>query len=184
MTGYVSLLRGINVGGNKIIKMEALRALHEELGLAGAQTLLQSGNVVFASNEADAAALARRIKDGIRRRFALDVEIMLRRAAELDRILRRNPFPEEGRRDPSHLLVMFLAAPPKADAKAALASAEVAPERLEIIGSEVFLYYPNGIGRSKLTGTLIEKRLGIAGTARNLNTLAKLLEMAQALETG
>jgi uncharacterized protein (DUF1697 family) len=182
MTTFVSLLRGINVGGNKQIRMELLRAVYESLGLAAVRTHLQSGNVVFREDERGAARLPARLEHAIEKRFAFRPAVVVRTGAELREVVGRNPFPDEAERDPSHLLVMFLAAPPRKPAEARLAEANVGPEKFRLSGRELYLYYPNGVGRSKLTNAVIEKRLATVGTARNWNTVTKLLELVEALE--
>ena len=95
-----------------------------------------------------------------------------------------HPFGDTAARDPSHLLVMALDGKPRAGAKAALAEAYSGPEQIEIVGADVYITYPNGIGRSKLTNALLEKHLGVAGTARNWNTVVKVLELAEAIGKG
>jgi uncharacterized protein (DUF1697 family) len=178
---YAALLRGINVGGNKIIKMEALRALCEALGLAGAQTLLQSGNVVFQSGEADRAKLARRIEGGIEKKFGFEARVVLRSSADLRRVIRENPFAGGKERNPSLLHVMFLEARAATKSFEALRSGFSGPEEMHIAGEELYLYYPHGAGRSKLTNDFIQRKLQVTGTSRNWNTVGKLLEMAETL---
>lgn len=182
MTVFVSLLRGINVGGNKTVAMAALKALYESLGLEGARTLLNSGNVVFATTEKDRAKLARKIEAAIEKEFGFRPAVMLRDAVALKEIVAQNPFPDVAKRDPGHLVVMFLASRPGKDAPKRLAAAYDGPEEIRIAGEDAYITYPNGIGRSKLTNALLEKQLGVAGTARNWNTVTKLLEMIEATE--
>jgi len=175
----VSLLRAVNVGGRSI-KMDALRAIHESLGLSEVQTLLQSGNVVFATKDNDRARLAKAIEDAIETECGFRSAVMLRDAAALRKIVKENPFPAEAETDPGHLVVMFLAAKP--DKGARIAAAYSGPEEIRIEGDNAYLTYPNGIGKSKLTNALLEKHLGVAGTARNWNTVTKLLALAESLE--
>jgi len=183
MTSYVALLRGINVGGNKSIPMARLKSLFESLGFAPARTHLNSGNVIFAA-EGKAGTLARLIGDAIKAEFGFRPAVVLRSAAELKRVVAKNPFGDTAARDRSHLLVMALDGKPMAGAKAALAEAYSGPEQIEIVGADVYITYPNGIGRSKLTNALLEKHLGVAGTARNWNTVVKVLELAEAIGKG
>lgn len=182
MTSYVAFLRGVNVGGNKTIPMAALKSLFESLGLARAKTHLNSGNVIFASKEKDRAKLSRRIGEAINAEFGFRPTIVLRNIAELKRVIAKNPFAEMAARDPRHLLLMALEGKPKAGAKAALAEAYSGAEEIAIAGADVYITYPNGIGRSKLSNALLEKHLGVAGTARNWNTLLKVLEIAEKIE--
>ena len=185
MTVYVSMLRAVNVGGSGLIKMEALREAYEAIGLAEVRTLLQSGNVVFRSGLTDRARLVKRIMQEIERRFDLQIEVILRTLAEVASIVDRGPVLSP-RADKSKLLVMFLASVPDAAAQAALKKwhkDKALKEMLELRGPEIYLYYPDGVGRSKLTSGVIENKLDTAGTARNWNTLVKLVEVGRSLET-
>jgi uncharacterized protein (DUF1697 family) len=176
---FVSFLRGINVGGKSQIPMEALRALYRSLGFPSVKTHLNSGNVIFAApGRVGAAALAKRIEGAIEKEFGFRPAVMLRTPAELDDTLAHNPFREEEASDPSRLLVMFLAAAAAKDAAQRLGRASDGPEKIEVGKRETYLYYPNGIGRSKLTTALLERHLGTAGTARNWRTVSKVREMA------
>jgi uncharacterized protein (DUF1697 family) len=183
MTIYVSMLRAVNVGGTSRIKMEALKAVYESMGLEDVHTLLASGNVVFRSGLTDRAALVKRIMQEIERRLDLHVEVILRTLAEVESIVERGPVLSP-RADMSKLLVMFLSAPPDAADQASLAKAHKGPEMIEMRGPEIYLYYPEGIGRSKLTNAVIEAKLRRSGTSRNWNTLTKLVEVGRALESG
>jgi len=183
MTVYVSMLRAVNVGGTSVIKMDALRAVYEGMGLMDVRTLLASGNVVFRSGLKDRAQLVKRIMQEIERRFGLQVEVVVRTLAELESLVERGPVLSP-RADTAKLLVMFLAGVPDAAAQAALVKwhkDSKLPEMLELRGPEIYLYYTNGVGRSKLTNAVIENKLGVAGTSRNWNTLAKLIEVGRAL---
>jgi uncharacterized protein (DUF1697 family) len=184
MTVYVSMLRAVNVGGSSRIKMDALQRVYESLGLADVRTLLQSGNVVFRSNLTDRTRLVKRIMQELERQLGLQIEVILRTLAEVASIVERGPLLSP-RADPSKLLVMFLSSVPSAAAQAALRKwhkTKEMPEMLELRGPEIYLYYPDGVGRSKLTNAVIENKLDTSGTARNWNTLVKLVETGRALE--
>ena len=181
MTEFVSMLRGVNVGGTSRIKMQALQELYESLGLRDVRTLLQSGNVVFRSSLNDRSQLVKRIQQEIERRLELKIEVLLRTKEEIEAIVERSPVLSP-RADMSKLLVMFLGSVPGPEAQARLVKSHKGPEMLELRGPEVYLYYPNGVGRSKLSGAVIEDRLETSGTARNWNTLTKLLEVARELD--
>lgn len=176
------MLRGVNVGGHSRLKMAALKQAYLAIGLGDVQTLLQSGNVLFTSRSADRDALAKRIMQEIERRFDLQIEVLIRTLAEVRMLVERGP--ASARADPSKLLVMFLARVPDARAQAALLKEHKGPEMIELRGPEVYLYYPNGVGRSKLTTAFLENKLDAAGTTRNWNTLRKLVEVGAALERG
>ena len=169
MAVHIALLRGINVGGRKMLAMSGLRELAARLGLREPRTLLQSGNLVFRSGTPPAQL--ERLLEG-----ELDnVAVLVRTAEEWREVVARNPFPEEAERDPGRLVVMSLKV-------AADASAIVAPGR-EVVhgdGRHLYLYYPDGMGNSKLTGALIERKLGTLGTARNWNTVMKLAALCVA----
>ncbi len=182
MTVYVSMLRAVNVGGTSRIKMDALRAVYESIGLKDVRTLLQSGNVVFRSGITDREQLVKRITQELARRLELEVGVILRTLAEIASIVERGPVLSP-RADKAKLLVMFLSAVPEGAAQAALVKGHKGPEMLEVRGPEIYLYYPDGVGRSKLTGAVIENKLNVSGTARNWNTLQKLLETGRALES-
>jgi uncharacterized protein (DUF1697 family) len=183
MTVYVSLLRAVNVGGHGVLKMEALKELYRSIGLQDVRTILQSGNVLFRSNLADRAALATRLRQEIERRFELRVEVLIRTLAELEMLVERGP-ELSGSADPRKLHVMFLSGVPDAKTQAVLTQAHKGPELLEIRGPEVYLYYPDGAGRSKLSGAFIEAKLNLAGTARNWNTIMKLIEAGREIDGG
>ena len=183
MTVYVSLLRAVNVGGSGVLKSNALREAYESLGLVDVRTLLQSGNVLFRSGLTDRQRLAKRIMQEIERRFDLQVDVILRTVAELETIVERGPVLSP-RADTSKLLVMFLSSVPGAAAQDALKKwhkSKALKELLEIRGPEIYLYYPDGVGRSKLTSAVMESKLDTSGTARNWNTLIKLVEAGRAL---
>lgn len=172
----VALLRAVNVSGNSL-PMAELRAFAEALGLAEAKTLLQSGNLVFADPEGrPPEALSALLEEEARARLSLDTDFILRRPEEWRALVSGNPFTAEAEDDPAHLLVMPLKGEaPGKDALAALRAAIVGPERVELKGRDLFVVYPDGVGRSKLTTALIERKLGgVRGTGRNWNTVRKI----------
>lgn len=178
MPVYISLLRGINVGGRRLIKMAELRALYEALGFGQARTLLQSGNVIFRSEDEEASQIVQRIEAGIQERFGFDVAVMLRSADELAHAIDAAPFPQVQKDDPKKLLVMFLRQAPRPEAIAALHEQYNGVEAIVVQGRAAYLYYVHGIGRSKLTAAVLEKHLQTVGTARNWNTVMKLRALA------
>jgi uncharacterized protein (DUF1697 family) len=182
MAVIVSMLRGVNVGGHNKINMEALRALYESLGLREPQTYVQSGNVVFRTKERGLAKLARKIENGIEQRFGFRPAVVLRTPSELRHAISRNPFATRRDIDPGKLLVTFLASEPDADAQGQVLKIKIEPEELRIDGREVYIYFPNGMGRSKLSWATIAKTLKTSGTGRNWNSVTKLLEIAERLE--
>ena len=176
MPAYVALLRAVNVGG-RWLPMSELRATLVKLGFADAKTLLQSGNVVFASDERSAPRLERLLEAATEKNHKMQVDYMVRSAKEWSAIVAANPYPKEAKSDPGHLVVLALKAAPNEGAEAALRGAIKGREIVRVIGKNAYLYYPDGIGVSKLTPAIIEKHLGRRGTARNWNTVLKLLAL-------
>jgi uncharacterized protein (DUF1697 family) len=161
---HVALLRAINVAGHGMISMADLRAKFAAAGFQDAQTLLQSGNVVF-SGKGKPAQMEKAIEAKV------GTDVLVRTAAEWAKIVAANPFRAEARNDPGRLVVMFLKDAPER------AFEWPGPERMQLAGRALYVVYPNGQGKTKLTGALIEKRLGTRGTARNWNTVTKLAAM-------
>ena len=177
MPTQIALLRAVNVGGRSL-KMANLIALANDLGFTNPRTLLQSGNLVFESSTRGDAKLEGQLEAEAAKRFGFQVDFMLRSAAEWRALVTANPFPDKARDDPGHLLVMPLKTAPAKGALETLRAAIKGPELAEVVGREAYLVYPAGIGPSKLTITVIERALGVRGTARNWNTVTKLAEMA------
>ncbi len=176
MATWVVLLRGVNVGGANRLAMAELRELITSLGHTEISTYIQSGNIVLTSARTDRAGLAAEICDSIEATFGLVVSAVLRTPDELRATLAANPYATEP--NTTRVLVTFLADVPSPDTVARLERDRFVPDRFELLGSELFAHYPNGSGRSKMTLDYFEKRLGVRGTARNLNTVAKLVELS------
>ena len=174
MTGFVALLRGINVGGRNMVKMDALKALHESLGFKGVRTHLQSGNVVFQAKSADAA----RIERAIKKTLHLELTVIVRTAGELREAVKRNPLPQRVSHS-SGYVIAFLSAEPE---DPGALDAYDGPEERRLLGRDLYIHYGDGMGRSKLTNALIERKLGVKATARNWNTVTKLLELCELLD--
>ena len=183
MAVIVSLLRGVNIGGHNKIKMDALRSLYESLKVRDVQTFIQSGNVVFRTSQRDMGKLARLIEDAIEQEFGFRPAVILRTSDELRGVLARNPFAGRTGLDPAKLAIHFLAADPGAEARARVLAIKTAPEELCIDGRELFTYFPNGMGRPNLNWAAVERALKTPATGRNLNSVTKLLEIAETLET-
>jgi uncharacterized protein (DUF1697 family) len=177
LTTHIALLRAVNVGGSGKVAMADLRALLANLGFETPQSLLQSGNLVFRS-EPTGAALEALLERETKARLGLATDYIVRTAAEWERIVAANPFAAMARDDPSHLLVMPLKSAPDAVGLEGLRAWITGREAIEAAGRELYIAYPHGIGASKLTGAMIERRLGSRGTARNWNTVTKLATLA------
>ncbi|HEV2309550.1 MAG TPA: DUF1697 domain-containing protein [Acidimicrobiia bacterium] len=169
---YAALLRGVNVGGKNRLAMPALRSAVEGLGFDDVATYVQSGNVVFRAPSQPEASLVRALERMIRGTFRLEVTVLVRTAAQLARIEKENPYLAQ-RRDPATLHVTFLAARPSAAARGELPRG-LGPDELAVRGREVYLWCPNGYGRTKLTNAWFEQRLGTPATTRNWRTVVTL----------
>ena len=172
MATYVGLLRGVNVGGRNTVSMADLRSLVESLGHTEVTTYIQSGNIVFTSAKAVAAPT---LEAAIKGKFGLDVTVVLRTPAELARVVKANPFARE---DLSKVHVGFMARKPAKTVVTEIDAARFEPEEFAVLGAELYLYLPNGMGRSKLPDYL-GRQLKIPTTVRNWNTVLKLLDLAR-----
>lgn len=178
MTTYIALLRGVNVGGNRLVAMADLRAWMDALGFTDVRSLLQSGNLVFRGRAKTPAQIERLLETEAAARLALRTDFFVRTAAEWREVMAENPFPEAAERAPGHLVVVSLKDTVKAAQVAALEAAIVGPELVRAAGRHVYIVYPGGIGPSRLSGAIIDRALGARGTARNWNTVRKLLALA------
>jgi uncharacterized protein (DUF1697 family) len=177
-TTYAALLRGINVGGSRKVPMADLRTLMEGLGHDGVRSYLQSGQAVFTADHGDEESLAAELTDAIEKRFGFTVDVIVRDHAYLKAIADNCPFPAaelEGKQ----LHVTYFSAPVDADRFAEIDQAAYLPEEFRLGDRALYLYAPNGLGRSKLAEHLSKPRLnkGVIATSRNWNTVVKLVEM-------
>ncbi len=176
MNSYISMLRGINVSGQKKIKMEELKKLYKSLGFFDVQTYIQSGNVIFKSPEKDVSKLASRIRQGIKQISGFDVSVIIRTKDELEELIKNNPFTQK---DASKLHVTFLSAVPTSVPVDEISKVKDKAEEFFIGDRAVYLFCPNGYGRSKLSNTLFEKKLKLSATTRNWETVKALFNMAK-----
>ena len=176
MAVWVVLLRGVNVGGANRLAMADLRDVVTSLGHSEVATYIQSGNVVLSTDRKDRAAMAEEICAGIKATSGLSVLAVLRTPKEMRASVAANPFEEVPA--PARELITYLSAAPAADDIATLEPDRFLPDQFVLIGSELYGMYANGSGRSKMTLDYFEKRLHVHGTSRNLNTVAKLIELA------
>jgi uncharacterized protein (DUF1697 family) len=185
MPVFISMLRGVNLGAHNRIKMDALRAMYQSLKLEGARTYVQSGNVIFRTREKNTAKLATKIQDAIEKTFKCRPDVILRTTEELKRAAAATPFASSRQLEPGKILVSFLAAEPAADTRARLAAlvkAKSYPEELHLVGRELYIYFPNGAGKSKLPWSQLERLVNVTGTARNWNSVLAMLEIAEQME--
>jgi len=180
MTVFVCLLRGVNVGGHNKVKMDALRDLCRKLGFHDPRTYVQSGNVLFGANQRSLTAKV--LEDAIERTFGFRAGVVVRTTEELRQTVARNPFAKRKDTDPARLLVLFLADTPQKEALAALRQIPADPEEVHVVGREIFIYFRNGMGRSKFPWASLDRILKTTTTGRNLRTVTKLLEMAEEME--
>jgi uncharacterized protein (DUF1697 family) len=174
-TPHVVLLRGINVGGRAKLPMAALREICESIGCTSVETYVQSGNAVVETS-LPAARLPDTLEDAIEKQMGFRPRVVVRRHADLVRVLKNNPYPDTEDR---FLHVGFLSDKPTKQALAGIDGLDLEPEGFTVAGKEIYLNYVEGAGRSKKLGKVpFEKRLGVAMTARNLRTVAKLAEMS------
>jgi uncharacterized protein (DUF1697 family) len=174
----IALLRGINVGGNKKLTMLELRHLAEQLGLTKVQTVLQTGNLIFQNplNIAD-EALEDHLEKNVVIHLNTEVSVIIRSIDDWRSIINNNPFIDMANQNPQHLVVVFLKTYPNKNTINTLQNAILGQEKIDAHNKNLYIVYPNGIGRSKLTHALIEKILGVKATARNWNTLLKINEL-------
>ena len=173
-TSYIALLRAINVGGNAKVAMADLKTLLADLGYANPQTLLQTGNLTFQAKATSSDKLEARIKQALTKQLSLTTDVLVRTADEWSQAIAANPFAKEAASDPSHLLIMPLKSAPTKQAVKDLQTAIHGRETVAAVGRDLYIVYPDGIGRSKLTNKLIETRLSMRGTGRNWNTALKI----------
>jgi uncharacterized protein (DUF1697 family) len=171
---YAALLRAVNVGG-RTVPMKDLAALFEAQGHREVVTYIQSGNVVF-DGTGTAAALAKDLSAAIEKAFGLRTPVVLRSKAQLEQVVATNPYAGPGV-EGRQLHVVFLADKPSAKAIGTLDPDRSPPDEFTVVGKEIYIHAPNGIGRSKLTIDWFEKRLGTVGTNRNWNTVNKLVSL-------
>jgi len=180
MIKYVALLRGINVGGSKLIKMAELSRIFTSMGLKNVKTLIQSGNVLFESTKTDPIALTKQIEKALRGAVGFEVPVVLRTIAELEAIVKLNPFKKAKSDSDATLYVTFLVEPLKTRPKIPLLSAKKDCEVIHLNPREVFTVafaMPNG--RRGESMAFIEKEFGKSVTTRNWNTVIKILALAQ-----
>jgi uncharacterized protein (DUF1697 family) len=177
MNTFISMLRGINVSGYNNISMSDLKKLYESLDFKNVVTYVQSGNVIFDTTKQEASKLSSLIETQIKKSFNLSVSVLLRDKNDLQRIISINPFIKR-KKDPIKLYVTFLhSAPAPFDFnKLPLPSTE--SDEFIIIDREIFIFCPNGYGRSKLNNNFFEKKLNVIATTRNWNTVTTLFKLA------
>lgn len=176
MNVYIALVRGINVGGAHMLPMKDLKLLFEQLGCAGVQTYIQSGNVVFRTADANAGRLAKRVTAAVAEARGFEPRVLVLTRGELERAAAGNPF-READDSPQSVHLFFLAEPAKSADVQSLNALKSATERFVLKGRVLYLHTPDGLGTSKLAARA-ERLLGVAATARNWRTVTALVELA------
>jgi uncharacterized protein (DUF1697 family) len=180
MQTYISFLRGVNMTGHNSIKMADLSVLFKDMGFQDAETYIQSGNVIF-SNAADLSVsdISLKIEKAILERFNFNVPVLIRTVEEMRKIISVNPFLLQQSFDPSKMAVMFLYEKSSEAQIQKVINFDYPPDKFEIIGSEIFIYCPNGFGKTKFYTNFFEKKMGVTGTARNWKTITTVLNIAE-----
>ncbi len=179
MAVYISFLRGINVSGSKLIKMELLKQLYSKMDFNNIQTYVQSGNVVFTTNEMDQAQLSKTISDSIFSKTGFYVEVFVLSIDQLKEIINQNPFANTSSKEIISCYFTLLAAIPKPELIEKLKTYETTDEELDVKTKIVYLNLHKGYGKSKLNNNFIESKLKVSATTRNLKTMLALAEMAE-----
>jgi uncharacterized protein (DUF1697 family) len=179
MTTYVSILRGINVSGQKKILMADLKALYKQLSFKNVQTYIQSGNVVFDyAGDKSKLAIAGMIEHSINKKYNFLVPVLVKHPDDLISTIKNNPFREEAGVDPSRVAVTFLENQPTSANLIKLEGVEYPPDRFIIDGENIYIHCPKSYGNSKLSNNFFENKLKVRATTRNWKTINKLVEMS------
>lgn len=182
MQVYISVLRGINVSGKNILKMDALREMYEKLGFSSVSTYVQSGNVVFKSSETDPQILATQISTQIKTTVGLDVPVLVLSVENLTKTIQENPFLNDTEKDPAFFHVTFLAEKPTEFNSQNFTEKKSPTEAFHYVDTRFYIYCPLGYGQTKLTNNFIEAKLKVTATTRNWKTTNALLDRALTIE--
>lgn len=178
MQTFISILRGINVSGQKKILMADLKSLYESQKFSDVSTYIQSGNVSFKTNEKlSDVQLAQKIEKAIYKKYSFEVPVIIRNEDELIKITSSNPFLKEKSIDIKKLHVTFLSQIPDNAEIKNITEVDYSPDRFIITGKEIYLHIPESYGETKLSNNFFEKKLKVKATTRNWNTVNQLLEM-------
>ncbi len=180
MTTHLVLLRGINVSGHNMIKMDLLKKALESIGFENVETYVQSGNVFVDTAEESAAKVGFQIKQEIFKTFGHDVPVIVLAAADLEACFANNPFLKEKELDTKKIYVAFVSKELRSDSINDLKSSQFKPDEAIIDGSRIFIKYAVGAGKTRLDQKYIEKKLNLTATIRNWNTVTQLLKMFEA----
>ncbi|MBS1745691.1 MAG: DUF1697 domain-containing protein [Bacteroidetes bacterium] len=178
MATYISILRGINVSGKNLIKMDALKKMYEGLHFKNVKTYIQSGNVIFSTQTGEVKKIADKIVKQIKNEFGFDVPVIVLTVDKLREIIQQNPFINDKQKDIACLHVTFLKVAPNEFDKKSIEEKKSEGEEIEFGSDAVYLYCPGGYGQTKLNNNFLENKLKVDATTRNWKTANVLLEMA------
>lgn len=179
MITYIALLRGINVSGQKIIKMDSLRSMFESMGFHRVRTYIQSGNVIFEADENDVAKLIQAIETEITRVFGFEVVVMMRRAEELEAVVKENPFADIQLSEGEKIYVSFLSEEPEAEAVEQLLTYTSDVDEYRLMSREVYILCRKNYGKSLFSNNFLEKKLRVSTTTRNLDSVNTIAEIGR-----
>jgi len=179
MHTYISILRGINITGHRIIKMEALRAMYAKLGYTAIQTYIQSGNVIFRCEKASPHEIGMEISEAIESNFGFDVPVIVLDRDELSQIISDNPYVKEESKDSSKVHVTFLSDFPDKEKFKLIPEGDYQGDQLYLVDRAIYVYCPNGYGNTKLNTNFFESKLKVKATCRNWKTTLELLRIAE-----
>jgi uncharacterized protein (DUF1697 family) len=180
---YIALLRGINVGGHKLIKMADLKAMFESLGFANVRTFIQSGNVLFETKE-NGKQLRPKIQKEIKATFGFDVAVVIRTAAEMKKIIESSPFPADSLVEGESLYVALLGGTPTPDAIETLLECRSDVDDFRLVGGEVYILLRQSSRQSLFSNSFLERKLGVPATTRNWQTMTRLAALAGEKDEG
>lgn len=178
MTTYIAILRGINVSGHRIIKMDALQQLLVSINFQNIHTYIQSGNIIFQYKKTATKQLEQKIATAITAKFTFDVPVIVREIEEFQQIVSNNPFLKDKTKDITHLHITFLSDKPNPEYFDAIKEGQYQADEFHLVDKAVYLYCPNGYGNTKLTNSFFENKLKVIATTRNLKTTHTLQNMA------
>jgi uncharacterized protein (DUF1697 family) len=179
MQTYISFLRGINMGGNKKVSIQDLKKIYESLGFNEVKTFGLSGNVIFKSKEEKPSTLAGKIERKLKEVLGFEIVVLIRTKEELEKIIKANPFSKLSKEELSKVAVAFLSEIPSKDNLGEIDKIKDISEKFIIANREIYLFFPNGYGRTKLTNNFFEKKLKVRATTRTLRVTNKLMNLAE-----
>jgi len=180
MVTYISFLRGVNMTGHNSLKMTDLAELYSSQGYLDAETYIQSGNVIFSNDGSlSETVVSMNIEKAILDKFDYKIPVMLRTIPEIYTLFKHNPFLNEDKFDPAKMAVIFLHDEPSESKRQKVKDVDYPPDKFKISGREIYIFCPNGFGKTKLYTNFFEKKMVVTGTARNWNTITTILKLAE-----